>query len=117
MAVKAESARHKWEACPNASEAQIQAVEKSIKWTHGVKWAAFARCNYCWAPQGICNRWEESSSADEFQRRRNALCQWDGVLQHAVAALLASQASGNSWVFVYYRLVCEKIPSTLCIDL
>ncbi|KAF3020323.1 hypothetical protein E8E12_000192, partial [Didymella heteroderae] len=56
MAVEAESASHKWEACPNASEAQIQAIEKSIKWTHSVKWAAFARCNYCWAPQAMCNR-------------------------------------------------------------
>ena len=31
MVVEAESASHKWEACPNASEAQIHAIKKSIK--------------------------------------------------------------------------------------
>ncbi|PVH91729.1 hypothetical protein DM02DRAFT_647219 [Periconia macrospinosa] len=39
---------------------------------HRVKWERYARCLYCWAPQTICNKWEETST-------------------QAVAALLAFQ--------------------------
>ena len=93
MAAHAEPARHEWEHCPNASEAQIKAVQEKIRWMYRVRWERYARCNYCWTPQAICNRWEESSTAGAFERRINSNCQYIKVLQRATAALLALRGS------------------------
>lgn len=93
MAAHAKSADHRWEHCQNASEAQINAVQEKIRWMHWVKWESYARCNYCWAPQALCNRWEETDTPGVFARRRNALCQYVDVLQWAAAALLALRES------------------------
>jgi hypothetical protein len=50
MAAYNKSASHRWDYCPDASEAQVNVVEERIKWVHRVKWESYARCNYCWAP-------------------------------------------------------------------
>jgi superfamily II DNA helicase RecQ len=89
MAAHAQSADHRWEYCQIASEAQINAVREKVRWMHRVKWEGYARCNYCWAPQALCNRWEETDTPGAFARRSNALCQYADVLQRAAAALLA----------------------------
>lgn len=75
MAAYGKSLGHDWEHCPDATEAQKEALQAKIRWMHCVKWACFACCNYCWALQAICNWWEESSSPGEFERRKNSLCQ------------------------------------------
>jgi superfamily II DNA helicase RecQ len=93
MAAHAKSADHRWECCRNASEAQTNAVREKVRWMHRVKWEGYARCNYCWAPQALCNRWEETDTPGAFARRRNALCQYVDVLQRAAAALLALRES------------------------
>lgn len=93
MAAHAKPADHRWECCRNASEAQINAVREKVRWMHRVKWEGYARCNYCWAPQALCNRWEETDTPGAFARRSNALCQYVEVLQRAAAALLALRES------------------------
>ncbi|KAF3032323.1 hypothetical protein E8E12_002729 [Didymella heteroderae] len=93
MAAHANSADHRWECCQNASEAQINAVRERVRWMHRVKWEGYARCNYCWAPQALCNRWEETDTPGAYARRRNALCQYVDVLQRAAAALRALRES------------------------
>ncbi|KAF2844432.1 hypothetical protein T440DRAFT_410187 [Plenodomus tracheiphilus IPT5] len=55
-----------------------------------VKFEQFARCNYCWAPQALCNKWTEDDYTQGGYRSLGAknVFQFDRVLQQAVAALL-----------------------------
>ncbi|KAI8931122.1 hypothetical protein NX059_012132 [Plenodomus lindquistii] len=92
MATKGETARHEWKACPHVSAAQAAQMKAQFTWLHRVKFEPFARCNYCWAPQALCNKWEETSEQGVFRSRgMKANCQYEGVLQGAAAALLAFQ--------------------------
>ncbi|UPX20622.1 uncharacterized protein EKO05_0010850 [Ascochyta rabiei] len=92
MATQADPARHDWKDCSKASGAQMTLMESKVKSMHQVKWEKYARCFYCWAPQAICNKWEETSIQGAFKTQgMHVPCQYDGVLQRAVAALLACQ--------------------------
>ncbi|PVH91867.1 hypothetical protein DM02DRAFT_734000 [Periconia macrospinosa] len=94
MAVQANPARHRWEECPKATEVQLKQMQAKVMSMHRVKWERYARCLYCWAPQAICNKWEETSTQGAFKTRgMHVPCQYEGVLQRAVAALLAFQQS------------------------
>ncbi|CAA9960673.1 DNA helicase recq [Pyrenophora teres f. maculata] len=92
MAIQANPARHCWKECPKATEVQIKLMQAKVTSMHHVKWEKYARCYYCWAPQAICDKWEETSIQGAFKTRgMHVLCQYNGVLQQAVAALLAFQ--------------------------
>jgi superfamily II DNA helicase RecQ len=92
MAIQAKPARHHWEECPKATEVQLKQMQAKVKSMHRVKWESYARCLYCWAPQAICNKWDETSTQGAFKTRgMHVPCQYEGVLQRAVAALLAFQ--------------------------
>lgn len=95
MAVDGVTENHSWEACPAASEEQIAAMNTSYREMYAVKWAPFARCNYCWAPQAICNKWAEDTSTQGGYKSLGGriACQFDRVLPQAVAALLAFKGS------------------------
>jgi hypothetical protein len=91
MAVDSMAEPHDWETCPNASEEQIRVMKEAVRWLASVKWEQFSRCNYCGAPQALCNKWVEDASA---QGRYKSLgwrgtCQFDRTLGTAVAALFA----------------------------
>ena len=104
MAAHAQLADHRWEYCQISSEAQIDAVREKVRWMHRVRWEGFARCNYCWAPQALCNRWEETDTPGAFARRSYALCQYADVLQRAAAALLALRGSAcRPWLEQYMQ--------------
>jgi hypothetical protein len=47
IAVKGTREQHKWEECPAASEEQVEAMRVSCQQMQRVKWALFAKCNYC----------------------------------------------------------------------
>ena len=91
MAVDGQAEEHEWKACPMASEEQIATMETSWRNMHGVKWEAFAKCNYCFTPQAICNKWvEDPSTQGGYQSLGGrGVCQFDRVLPQAVAAVLA----------------------------
>jgi superfamily II DNA helicase RecQ len=92
MAVRADPAQHSWKTCSEANKAQIKAMEEKVRFVHRVKWEKYTRCLYCLAPQAICNKWEETSIQGAFKSRgMHVPCQYDGVLQGAVAALLTFQ--------------------------
>lgn len=95
IAVEGRAEKHRWEACPAASEEQIAAMTVSYRVLHRVKWAPFAVYNYCWAPQALCNKWAEDSTTQGGYRSLGGrvVCQFDRVLHQAVAALLALQGS------------------------
>lgn len=91
MAVDGSTEKHEWKACPAASEEQVIAMEASFKQVSGVKWEPFAKCNYCFAPQAICNKWVEDPSTQGGYKSLGGqgVCQFDRVLPQAIAALLA----------------------------
>jgi hypothetical protein len=92
MAICATPARHEWRACPQASVKQRTDLRDEAKSLRLVSFTPYSRCLYCWVPQAICNLWEEKPSEQgAFQRRANGCCQYYGVLQYAVAALLLFQ--------------------------
>jgi len=92
MVTQADPGRHNWKNCSTANDAQKKWMEAKVKSMHHVKWEKYARCYYCWVPQAICDKWEETSIQGAFKTRgMHVLCQYDGVLQQAVAALLAFQ--------------------------
>lgn len=87
-----EQTGHDWRNCQRADEKSRQDMAGQVRFLYRVKWDKFARCNYCWAPQAICNKWEETSTQGAFKTRgMHVLCQYDGVLRDAIAALLAFQ--------------------------
>jgi hypothetical protein len=61
----------------------------------GVKWAPYAKCNYCFSPQAICNKWlEDAHMQGGYQSIGGRVpCQFDRVLPQAVAALLAFKSA------------------------
>lgn len=92
MARNGAAESHSWEECPAADTTQRQAMRDSVRWVDTVPFQPYSRCNFCWAPQAICNSWEEKMRVQgAFQRRENGSCQYVDVLKHAVAALLAFQ--------------------------
>ncbi|CAA9967161.1 ATP-dependent DNA helicase Q1 [Pyrenophora teres f. maculata] len=92
MAIQANPARHCWKECPKATKVQIKLMQAKVTSMHHVKWEKYARCYYYWAPQAICDKWEETSIQGAFKTRgMHVLCQYNGVLQQAVAALLTFQ--------------------------
>jgi superfamily II DNA helicase RecQ len=95
MAVKGTREQHEWEECPAASEEQVEAMRVSCRQMQRVKWALFAKCNYCWAPQAICNKWvEDARTQGGYQSLGGRVgCQFHQVLPQAVGALLAFQGS------------------------
>lgn len=95
MAVDGRAENHEWRACPTASEEQITAMEASYKQMNMVKWEPFAKCNYCFTPQAICNKWVEDPNTQGGYKSLGGrgICQFDRVLPQAVAALLAFKAS------------------------
>ena len=69
--------------------------------TMGVKWAPYSKCNYCYSPQAICNKWEEDAHTQGGYRSMGGRvpCQFDRVLPKAVAGLLAFQeAACRPWM-------------------
>jgi len=89
MACKGRVEGHGWKDCPAASVIQLQRMQNKGLWLDKVVFEPYSRCNFCWAPQSICNLWEEKMHVHgAFQRRRNASCQYIGVLKYAVAAIL-----------------------------
>lgn len=70
-------------------------MEKGWMQMHRIKWDAFTKCNYCWAPQAICNKWVEDASTQGGYRSLGGrgVCQFNRVLPEAVAALLAFQGA------------------------
>jgi superfamily II DNA helicase RecQ len=83
---------HGWEECPEADTVQLQDMHSRVQWLETVPFQPYARCTFCWAPQAICNSWEEKMRVQgAFQRRKNGSCQYVNVLKHAVAALLVFQ--------------------------
>ncbi|KAH7074954.1 hypothetical protein BKA63DRAFT_415412 [Paraphoma chrysanthemicola] len=68
-------------------------MEASLTQMHGVKWEPFAKWNYCFTPQAICNKWVEDASIQGGYRSLGArgVCQFGRVLPQAVAAVLAFQ--------------------------
>jgi superfamily II DNA helicase RecQ len=95
MAVDGRAEKHEWKVCPAASEEQITAMEASYRQMSSVKWEAFAKCNYCFTPQAICNKWIEDASTQGGYRSLGGrgVCQFDRVLPQAIAALLAFKGS------------------------
>lgn len=92
MAVRAESSSHLWKECPTATAEQRGQIESYVRFMHRVRWDKYAGCFYCWAPQAICNKWAETDTPGLFKNRgMHVACQYEGVLQQAVAALLAFQ--------------------------
>ncbi|KAH7067966.1 hypothetical protein BKA63DRAFT_423740 [Paraphoma chrysanthemicola] len=66
-------------------------MEASYRDLYRVKWAPFARCNYCCTPQAVCNKWAEDAATQGGYKSLGGrvACQFDCVLPRAVAALLA----------------------------
>lgn len=95
MAVEGTTEKHRWEACPAASQEQMAAMTASYQSLHRVKWAPYARCNYCWAPQAVCSKWTEDPTTHGGYRSLGGriACQFERVLPQAVAALLAFQGA------------------------
>lgn len=95
MAVESATEKHRWEACPAASEEQMAAMMASYQSLHRVKWAPYARCNYCWAPQAVCSKWVENPTTQGGYRSLGGrvACQFERILPQAVAALLAFQGA------------------------
>jgi superfamily II DNA helicase RecQ len=93
MAVEGRAEKHVWKECVEASEEQIAAMEASCRQMSRVRWEAFAKCNYCFTPQAICNKWVEDARTQGGYKSLGGrgVCQFDRVLPQAVAALLAFQ--------------------------
>lgn len=101
MAVNGSAEKHGWAECPIASQEQMAAMESSSRQMLMVKWEAFAKCNYCFTPQAICNKWVEDASMQGMYRSLGGrgVCQFDRVLPQAVAALLAfKDAQVRPWL-------------------
>ncbi|KAF2828296.1 hypothetical protein CC86DRAFT_289333 [Ophiobolus disseminans] len=75
-------------------------MEAKMLFTHRIQWERYVRCNYCWAPQAICNKWQETSTPGAYKTRGiHVPCQYDRVLQRATAALLAfQQGACEAWL-------------------
>jgi hypothetical protein len=89
MAVGLSAICHLAESCPAATAEDLQCVLASLHTLLHVKWEPYAGYLYCRAPQAICDNWVETSVQGRFERRRNGSCQFKGVLEAAVAVLLA----------------------------
>jgi hypothetical protein len=82
MAVDGRAEKHEWKVCPAASEEQVTVMEASYRQMSSVEWEAFAKCNYCFTPQAICNKWIEDASTQGGYRSlgRRGVRQFDRVL-------------------------------------
>jgi superfamily II DNA helicase RecQ len=94
MATRATPANHAGEACPEMTPPLRQRIDEKRMLLRRVRWEPYTSCLYCKAPQAVCLSWAEADVPGTFVRRKGGLCcQFDGVLEHAVAALLAYRQS------------------------
>lgn len=100
IATQADPAQHSWKDCSKASQAQVSLMQAKVQSMHRIRWEKYAQCMYCGAPQAICHKWEETSTRGSYKNRgMHILCQYEGVLYSAVAALLAfQQAQCMLWI-------------------
>lgn len=83
---------HNWRQCPHEA-VDTQAIEDGKALLRGVRWSGGRICGKCWAPQAICHAWEpiDNTGRTAFRRSQQP-CQFTGVIQEAVAVMLASSA-------------------------
>jgi superfamily II DNA helicase RecQ len=71
------------------------------EWLEGVRFERYSGCESCRVPQAVCHSWEDVDNREQaqFRRRRHGRCQFAGVLQRAVAAIMAVRPDGaRDWL-------------------
>jgi superfamily II DNA/RNA helicase len=83
--------RRCWRPESRSTKEAIKAMEEQIKFER------FSGCFWCGVPQEICNRWERNSYG-RYQRARDGVCQYSGVLIGGLLGVaLGSAEVGERW--------------------
>jgi len=53
----------RWQECREHSRRSMGEMERVMEEMKGVQPERFSGCTYCWAPQSVCQRWEEKTQA------------------------------------------------------
>ncbi len=99
---RASEGHQDWRKCPHSDKDRDETA-RMWDWLVGVKFEDYSGCRGCWAAQGVCHSWEDIShdGRQRFRRKQGEWkCQFRGVMQDAVAAVMALSHSEvvGEWV-------------------
>jgi hypothetical protein len=78
--------KHSIEECPDNSR---EVVGPEIKALKAIQFERYAGCYECGVAQKICTRWrEKQGGAQRFERVQDGICQYEGIVQEVVAAMM-----------------------------
>lgn len=108
-----------WKQCAEHSREAEERMEETLRKVESLKIARFSGCQFCWAPQSICQRWEEKAAANGSKTaafRRSGIagagCQYRGVIVEIGGAVMSqrmgSGIAGEGWEWEWVEREMEK---------
>lgn len=106
-----------WQSCKQHSAYAGQQMEVVFPKVKEIQPERYSGCWLCWAPQAICHTWEEKHAAigsrcAAFQRRPGGRCQYLGLVQQVVAAVISQNmgdlSNPEEWQWVWGEM--QKTP-------
>jgi hypothetical protein len=102
--------QHPFEECQDDMH---ELVAEEIKALEGIQFERFTGCFDCGVAQKICSRWEEVREGSRcFKRVEDGVCQYRGVVQPVVAAIMVAGPLEVVKQAVYARMKVEGIWGT-----
>lgn len=98
-----------WQDCQTHSPLAHKQMQEALQKVKDVQPERFSGCSFCWAPQAICQCWEERHQSQgtrtaSYQRRPRSQCQFPGLVQQVGAALISQQlgdiTTNDPWQWV-----------------
>lgn len=83
-----EQGHRSWRECPSPMHERVEKIWQAIRTVH---FQAHSGCFWCKAPQAVCHQWENVSHSGpmRFKKRPGQECQFRGVMQDVIAAIVA----------------------------
>ncbi|KFY64196.1 hypothetical protein V496_03407 [Pseudogymnoascus sp. VKM F-4515 (FW-2607)] len=77
--------RHTLENCPDESRTKVITEIEALK---TIRFEPYASCTFCTVAQKVCTRWAETrEGSNRFRKVEGGVCQYDGIVRAAVAAM------------------------------
>jgi RecQ family ATP-dependent DNA helicase len=78
--------QHAFEQCPDVLSAQ---VAEEVQKLQQIRFERYASCTFCKVAQQVCSRWAETRvGSRRFREVPQGICQYAGIIQPAVAAMM-----------------------------